>query len=187
MNDRKQARPHERCPARNRSGDPCGHPAGWGTDHAGAGLCRNHGGCTPNGRRNAQTIIARRAVATYGLPREVDPAVALLEEVARTAGHVEWLGARIREMNPDAPVSGTIGAAWLDLYRAERRHLVRVCRDAIAAGAEARRVRIAEETGAAIVAVLHAVLADLGLADNEDVPALVARHLRAISAPDDPA
>lgn len=51
-------------------------------------------------RRRLETARAERAVATYGLPREVDPFVALGEEIARTAGHVEWIAQIIAEMEP---------------------------------------------------------------------------------------
>jgi len=33
----------DRCPATNRNGEPCGHPAGWGTDGT-EGPCKFHGG-----------------------------------------------------------------------------------------------------------------------------------------------
>jgi len=32
------------CGAKNRAGDPCHRPAGWGTDHVGYGRCKLHGG-----------------------------------------------------------------------------------------------------------------------------------------------
>lgn len=46
------------CPATNRNGEPCGHPAGWGTDND-EGPCKFHGGATegagaPEGNGNAQ-------------------------------------------------------------------------------------------------------------------------------------
>jgi hypothetical protein len=33
-----------KCGAKNRSGNPCRRPAGWGTDHPGSGRCKLHGG-----------------------------------------------------------------------------------------------------------------------------------------------
>ena len=35
------------CDAKSRAGTPCQRPAGWGTDHAGEGRCKLHGGCNP--------------------------------------------------------------------------------------------------------------------------------------------
>jgi hypothetical protein len=45
----------ERCPATNRNGERCGHPAGWGTDND-SGACRHHGGAggAPEGNTNAE-------------------------------------------------------------------------------------------------------------------------------------
>lgn len=40
------------CDATNRDGDPCGLPAGWGTDHVGEGRCKLHGGASPRGKDN---------------------------------------------------------------------------------------------------------------------------------------
>lgn len=52
----------ESCPATNRNGEPCGHPAGWGTDND-SGPCKFHGGATegagpPEGNNNAVTVGA---------------------------------------------------------------------------------------------------------------------------------
>jgi len=47
----------ERCPATNRDGERCGHPAGWGTDND-SGPCKFHGGASdgaPEGNGNAET------------------------------------------------------------------------------------------------------------------------------------
>lgn len=189
-----------RCPGTNRRGKPCGNAAGHATDHPGVGLCANHTGSTPNGRKHAQRLIAEQGVVTYGLPRDVDPHDALVEEIARTAGHVDWLRTQIEQMDPDALVRGvvsikesqdqqgartgretTVGsvpAVWLALYHKERRHLVEVCRVAIAAGVEERRVRVAEQTGELIATVIRATLQDLGVPDTPETFAVVARHLR---------
>jgi hypothetical protein len=145
--------------------------------------------------------MAADAVETYGLPRNVDPHTALLEEVWRTAGHVAWLEARVRELEEEALVCGTAeelsetGAstivappgtesaapelrvvkvkraaapsAWLELYQKERRHLVEVCRVAIACGIVDRQVKLAEEHGRNIAAVIAGALEDLGIDISE--------------------
>lgn len=38
---------YDRCDAKNRQGLPCKRPAGWGTNHAGIGKCKLHGGSSP--------------------------------------------------------------------------------------------------------------------------------------------
>jgi len=37
---------NDTCGATNRDGEPCELPAGWGTDHAGEGRCKHHGGAS---------------------------------------------------------------------------------------------------------------------------------------------
>lgn len=45
------------CGRTNRDHEPCGLPAGWGTDHPGEGACKLHGGNAgaPEGNNNAET------------------------------------------------------------------------------------------------------------------------------------
>lgn len=183
----------------------CGQTAGWNTDHLGTGRCAFHGGLTENHRKAARVQQARQAVVTYGLPRDIEPGKALLEEIARTAGHVDWLAERVRELETDELVWGltkaegvdasetpgvnvTEAAAvniWLDLYRAERKHLVDVSKAALAAGIAERQVRLAEQHGRLIVDILRKVLADpeLALTDEQRraVPTVARRHLTAVA------
>ena len=65
---------------RKRDGEPCGQWALRGLDK-----CRQHAGVSRDERAIA------KAIATYGAPRDITPAAALLEEVRYAAGHVEWL------------------------------------------------------------------------------------------------
>lgn len=153
---------------------------------------------------------AREAVETYGLARDISPTEALLEEVRWTAGHVDWLRQRVQETEQQALIWGTTtqeqmnsfgtgfeGAdessttvtdaatphMWLVLYREERKHLLNVCKAAIAAGIEERRVRLAESQGTIIAAVIRNILGDLGLTDEQWglVSEVVPRHLRAVA------
>lgn len=41
------AKAYEICGKKNRAGNPCARPAGWGTPHPGHGPCKLHGGSTP--------------------------------------------------------------------------------------------------------------------------------------------
>ncbi|GAB2331733.1 hypothetical protein [Streptomyces variabilis] len=167
---------HAKCGAKKRKGGgACGQTAGWGTDHPGTGPCKLHGGTTRAHVTAARTVIAQRAVATYGLPRDIDPAAALLEEVHRTAGHVAWLARKVAELRDDDltwgitqetekaatafPGTDTKATArpsiWLELYHRERRHLVQVSKAALDAGISERLVRLAEQQGVMLAEVIR--------------------------------
>lgn len=152
----------------------CRMGAGARTTHPGIGKCVFHYGNTPAHQKNAERIMAQQAQATYGLPREVDPHTALLEEVHRTAGHVAWLALVIQSYeDPEsltygkttellrgdswgkAPIRHAAPAVWLDLYSRERRHLTDVCKTAIACGLAERHVKLAEEQGQMLAQVIQ--------------------------------
>ncbi len=155
----------------------CRQPEGWGVIGVGTGRCKRHGGATKTHRKTAEKKAAEKAVETYGLPREIAPHDALLEEIHRTAGHVSWLELRVRIIE-EAELKDN--RFMLSMYDQERRHLIDVCRVAIGAGIAERQVRIAEQTGALIAQVITGLLEDLGVADRPDVPALVRKRLMAL-------
>jgi len=196
-----------RCTATKRNGDQCGS---WAVN--GMKVCRMHGGASPQAKKAAarrlQEQAAAQAVATLGIPVETTPTEALLEEVKWTAGHVQWLRERVQEVEQDALVWGrkqektvtgedadgepipaierTDAAGpsiWYELYTRERTHLVRVCAEAIKAGVEERRVRLAESQGELVAQVIRAILADLGLTSEQEtlVATVVPRHLRLLA------
>lgn len=184
-----------------QTGRPCGARL-----RDGAVACKWHGGASPQAKAKAQQRrqqqAAEDAVRTYGLARDVDPAEALLDEVRWTAGHVAWLRDRVQEIEQAELVWGvaekveknatefggtdtTSKAApniWLELYRQERKHLVDVCKAALAAGVEERKVRLAEQAGAQLAQVIRAVLGELGLADDPRVPGALQRAITSLTA-----
>lgn len=87
-----------KCTARKSNGEPCKN---WAVK--GATVCRNHGGSAPQVRaaaaRRREQEAAQKAVATLGLPVDISPTEALLEEVRWTAGHVQWLRGRVQELD----------------------------------------------------------------------------------------
>lgn len=192
--------PHaaDRCQAHSKStGQQCGN-----APIRGASTCRMHGSSTPAARAKAAANVAReeaeRAVQTLGLPREIDPGRALLEEVWRTAGAVAWLEAKVRELGEHDLVWGMTKqkdggddrgttyeakpSIWYELWIRERRHLLEVCDKTLRAGVEERQVRLAESFGKQILGLLDGVLGDLGLTPDQQQLArtVVPRHLRAI-------
>jgi hypothetical protein len=196
---RRQAR---KCSSRKTDGSPCPN---WAMN--GQLVCHAHGGRAPQAKAKAVVRVseqaALKAVETYGLPLDVSPGDALLDEVRYTAGHVAWLRERVRELEDRALVWGmteqseknatefkgvdtTYGAVpnvWVDLYMRERKHLIDVAKAAISAGIEERKVRLAEQQGALVAAVIRGILADLKLTPDqrELVAEVVPRRLRALA------
>jgi hypothetical protein len=198
-----------RCQARSktRGGAQCATYAMRGQD-----VCRSHGGASKQARAKAQERLveerARGLMATYGRKIETTATEALLDEVQWTAGHVAWLRERVQEIESAATDSdgtdplvwgvtrkktggedfGTTEEAapniWLKLYQTERAHLVKVCAEAIKAGIEERRIKLAEQQGELVAHAIRAILADLGLSAEQQarVPEVVPRHLRALAS-----
>lgn len=171
----------------NPDSNKCYLPAGWGTSHRGYGRCKRHGGATINGGISAEKEMVLERMATFGTPLDIGPHEALLLEVQRTAGHVQWLGERIRQMEAEelAVVMGKTGmkiSEWLILYQNERKMLVSVCNVAIKAGVAERKIRLAEEQGKMIALIFHQLINDerLGLnqAQRWEAPKIVGQLLR---------
>lgn len=187
----------DRCTGKSKqSGERCKRGTTPGTDK-----CYIHAGVSKSVLlARAAEEEAKRAVVTYGLPRDISPSDALLEEVRITAGHVAWLRGRVAELAPDAltwgtretvdkqatefPGTDTTEAAavnmWLELYYRERKHLVDVCKAAISVGIEERMVRLAEAQGALLNDVIRRILARLSLsaAQSALLPVVVPEELR---------
>jgi hypothetical protein len=171
-----------------------------------------HGASAPQvraaGQRRVEQARAEQAVVTYGLPVDIEPLDALIEEIARTAGHVRWLAGVVSGLEERAITFGptetqvtdstverargntrtaTMAAGvnvWVDLYLRERQHLVNVCKVAIACGLAEREVELAESQGALIAGLLTAVFTDPKLALSADqqqmARSVVSAHLRAL-------
>lgn len=143
----------------------------------------------------------------YGMPsNDTDPAEVLLNEIRRTAGHIEWLSGNLRNSDPHQFVRGLwlakrqsgfikeeeidtsdlsqAGAMWLDLYLTERRHLATICRTALAAGIEERRVRLAERQAERVSEAIRGIMFDIaelyGIEidpENDEVRAVIYKWL----------
>lgn len=188
---------HDRCTAHTSAGNPCKKSPRVGQD-----VCANHGGNAPQAiaaaARRQQDRAALLAVETFGLPVQVDPHTALLEELHRTAGAVAWLGAIVADLDRENITWGLtrekIGGedrgttkeagtnAWVQLWQTERRHLVDVAKACVNAGIEERRVRLAEDAGRTLAGVVRAVLERLELTTEQRalVPVVVPEELRRV-------
>lgn len=90
-------------PKRQAPGGPCTRPAGWGTDHAGVGSCKLHGGSTLSHRRSAALITARQRLTELTArpltPAEFrDPMRGLWEHYTEACLNVDFLRDKVMEL-----------------------------------------------------------------------------------------
>lgn len=93
-------RERPRCGAikRDGSGEPCGLPAGHGTNHVGWGRCRRHGGNTQSQQVAVQRLQAERACREFGIAVPTTPHAALKLELMSSYGQVLFYRERVREL-----------------------------------------------------------------------------------------
>lgn len=141
--------------------------------------------------KEKEDAVARDAdlalLAKYGAPIDIDPGVALMQELQRTAGHVAWLEKKVREVDESfmfwsqAQEQVEIGLVlgkvvdvtrrlytneqnkWWQMYERERDRMARLSALAIKAGLEERRVRLAEQSVDRLEGAVLNALSDLGL------------------------
>jgi hypothetical protein len=194
--------PDDTCNARKRNGEGyCGRPAGWGTDHLGVGRCKMHGGNMPNHRKQAQTELAKLGVEAFGLPINIDPHDALMEELHRTAGIIAFYELQIQSLQEVSDLHGPTGTSgsdiesglehhpseapniWVKLHKEERQHFVKVAESCIKAGIDERRVQIAEQQGVLIATAIRNILMALGIDTAQaQVREVIREHLSVITS-----
>jgi hypothetical protein len=168
-----------KCAAKRSNGEVCRRaPIKGGT------VCGTHGGSAPQVKRAAAARVvaakASAAVERFGLDAAVDPATALLGEVARTSGMALWLGEQLAVMTDAAVATSAEYQAWT----AERQHLARVSKAALDAGVDERRVALAEAQAVVLAGVIRTVLDALHLTQEQRATAvtIVRQQLTALSA-----
>lgn len=182
-----------KCGAKTRqpeSSGSCQRPAGWGTDHAGIGHCRLHGGNTKAQRTQADRIRADREVRAVLAELDVapieDPLSALMQLGGQvlawqqaTAMLVNGLGERVR-------YEGGTGAeqlrAEVQLYERSMDRAEKVLSSIARLNIEERLAQISEAQADRVLAAIDAALAAAGLAGADATKArqVAARHLRAV-------
>jgi hypothetical protein len=91
------------CGAKKRQGEGhCSMPAGWGTDHAGRGPCKLHGGSAPQVARSAELQLAEfqafREISLRDAPPITDPLTALAELAGQVSVWRDLLAAKVEEL-----------------------------------------------------------------------------------------
>lgn len=135
------------------------------------------------------------------VPSDINPMTALLLEVARAAGAVEWFDAQVRDLTPDDlnhHIEIVVGEGkdgekyevhWpaqnlVQMWNTQRAMLAKITGDAVRLGLAERGIRIREAEAAMLFTLLMAVLQDpaLGLSapQMDTARSLLATKLRAI-------
>lgn len=168
--------------SRKHGAGPCTRPAGWGTDHAGVGQCKLHGGMMPNNRKHAATLTARQHLERLNgqplTPSEyIDPVGALLSAVTIAAlmeaecrrqvmelesltGEVSSV-ARVGNGYDVVPTSEDVRAI-VKLHVQWHDQLVKAGKACVAARVDERMTRLAQAQGAMLMQLVLAYMSESG-------------------------
>lgn len=177
------------CGVALKNGNTCHKNAGEGTNHPGWGKCSRHGGNEPKGVSEAALAESQYLQRTFATSVATDPAQALVDELARTNGAVQYLQLAIEADARQAILDGEDPLDHLTtskmqmvrkMYDQERDRLTRLSAACLNLGIKEREVRLAEQMGWLIQRVLEATLADLHLTPEQRDASkeIMSAHLR---------
>lgn len=162
-----------------RRGELCERPAGSGTSHPGVGLCWQHGGETPAGRREGAWVVAH----AFARALDVTPWEGLLLAVKIAAGKVAFcehkLSEAVEDRQLEPPRENAISEAgrtqdaqgtnlnyWVKQSELWHDRLARVSKLAIDAGVAERLVRQLELEAQLMLRATSMTFDELGLGDD---------------------
>lgn len=199
-----------KCGAKNRQGGECSLPAGWGTDHAGHGRCKMHGGNTPSGRQFGHREAASAALSTFGIndpdAGTDDPISALLEMLRHGTAAIAFLEAQIAALEPEQLIRGTRTvrrtvtttgegevttttteagvqvSPWIDLLHRQQDRVAKVSAVLLQHGIDELALQIEQRAVTDLVGVIRGILDDLHLSAEQQalVPEVVPKRLRVL-------
>jgi len=157
------------CGAKTRSGGKCKQAAGWGTDHAGVGCCKLHGGSLPNHRASAALIIEERDARTMleklGVPQSSEnPVKVLLATLVETQAWQAILRERVSELyalTTEDKMEVEREKALVLLYERALDRTSKIAAEMIRLKLDERRVAIDEMQTEMVFRALQAALAGL--------------------------
>jgi len=157
---------YDSCRARTRAGGQCRRPAGWGTDHVGAGPCKLHCGSTPSVSQSYRDqLVAQEARSTLerlGIPERLgNPVEELLAIGAEARAWLGVLRARVSELD-ELDINDKIGRqqerALVALYERALDRTSRVLTDLVRLDLDSRLVRLQENQVAMMFEALNQAL-----------------------------
>lgn len=177
----------------------------------GGTVCRYHGGASPQARKAAAGRVATEKAAAaaklFALPKDINPADALIDLVKWTAGEVDYWRAEVQRIAEETPEKLTAGVTRVEKGKRDRadmdmriletvphiayrmltdaqERLAKFATAALRAGVDERRVQLAEDQGALVAQVIRSVLDDLQLTPEQASRSgeVVARRLRLLTA-----
>jgi hypothetical protein len=172
------------CNARKKNGERCRKFAGEGTSHPGIGACKYHGGSTGTHERAALKRELTKRMVMLGEPvQNVSGLQALLQELARSTGHVGWLGQQIADMTQDE-LGTPYGVALTSMYGVERDRKARIARLVVESGVDEKNIQVMEAQMVILGQALSKACDTAGLAPNmkRRVGAALREELAAVEA-----
>ena len=180
------------CGGKKKQGEgTCTRPAGWGTDHAGAGRCKLHGGCAPSGNKAGQlALVERGARELFGkIAPEIIPVDNPLAAYAQFTGEVmAWkqlmasLLEDLRTVGYESESGEQVRAA-VQLYERSMDRANTVLSSYARLNIDERLAKLSEAQSKAVLRAIEAVIVHLGANPQQanEARGLAARHLRAVS------
>lgn len=200
------------CGGKTRSGGKCTQAKGWGTNHAGFGSCKLHGGMTESGIKSAQLTAAVHLADLLGAPVATNPFDSIKRLEAEAAGYVEFFRREVERIDPDChfvrPTSilrrplnegkegedpsievEEITEAPMDLHIAIKAHekamenLRKISKTAFDVDLADRLARMQEQDSQMLVLLARGIVLGLGhKLDDELVQKVVRKQLEAVDA-----
>lgn len=164
----------------------------------GGEVCYRHGGNLPSVRAKANRTLEKEKVMSElqkmrdkGLlsPAGVDqhPLDHLLDELYLSAGVAQVLGEMVGDLEKldqyGGENSGREPHVLMAMWQQERGFHAKLAEMALRAGVAERQVQLAERQAELMAKAIREILKDLGVADHPQAPAIVRRHLMALSPP----
>jgi hypothetical protein len=156
-----------KCGAKTRAGGACSSPAGFGTDHVGAGACVKHGGNMPGPRKAAAKELALAKAREIGLEVDTDPLTAMVTLVGRAQGANDLFLGRVIALMAKEEGFPADHPDWIG-YMATMKQAAEIARWASSAGVAERQVRLVERLWDTITAAYEDGLARLALPPEQE-------------------